>query len=147
MFWNDPNLYGVNFPHREFPTTMYPFATTPFTPWATYPRFVPPTFGYNPPYNVPFTRPEFFTPYTRPEIYPTSMKPEMFGPYPRPETFTPWIRPETFTTFNRPEMLKPEIYTPWYKPEFFTPWAHTFNYPYAYNVTLPMYNPYRPFPF
>lgn len=73
MFWNDPNLYGfaykdINTPVQtpfmglpNFPPVQNPFLGT-VPPWQNIPRFLPPTYGFVPPY----LHTQGFTPYMQP---------------------------------------------------------------------------------
>jgi hypothetical protein len=125
MFWNDPNLYGVNF--RDLPNPMQ------MNPWGhNIPRFIPTNYGSVPTYyNVV---PGLTTPFVRPELAQQAMLPQ-----------TPFIRPELAQQAMLPQtpFIRPDVFSQ-VRPEF----AHQAMIPQTpFNPYLNVYGWYRPFGF
>jgi hypothetical protein len=90
MFWSDPNLYGLTLPYKEMTPPMA------MSPWGTFPRYVPPPFGFVPPY--------------------VNVAPPAFTPFVRPETLTPFVRPEMLSPYLKPEIQPPVAFNPYLTP-------------------------------
>jgi hypothetical protein len=129
MFWNDPSLYGANFPYRDIPTPVHnPMMGQGAPAWQNIPQFIPPVYGMNQPFlNAP----------------PMQMNvPPMQMNVPPVQMNVPPVQ------MNVPPMhLNPLIYSQ-IAQQFAQPFAHPFVRPFdvpQMRFDLPLHNFYRPF--
>lgn len=135
MFFNDPNLYSVNFRENLGTTpglcgsTVNRFFNT-YPTYPTYPPVVPQFTGQMfPPQHL--AQP-YLPQYTTPQFVPQYATPQFVPPYPVPQylpQFVPqYATPQFIPQFPTIPPVNPMMHTP------FTP----------FNWTLPLFNAYRP---